>query len=235
MPKQQIATDIAESEQDYQQQSSRLVHVSNTVITKTPVDVTDKDSKKSIIKYSDKPLTKEELRYIERRDDFVYAFNNFQEKCTRAIWSSGLNVDFDVWWFINGKTYKEAGVSYDVYREMRGDNFTIKGFNKIPRVFHSLLEFKIEDFKSKSEYTAVFLFDPQKTGKSAFEIRLNIVDGIPTTFVFQGTYIMLIIDPKTSAVDFSKEPITQLVEIHGRVDNRTSSAPLLLILEQPYF
>ena len=57
MPKQQIAADIAESEQDYQQQSSRLVRVSNTVITKTPVDVTDTDNKKSIIKYSDKPLT----------------------------------------------------------------------------------------------------------------------------------------------------------------------------------
>ena len=238
MPKQQIEADICESVQDYLSQSVPNKRPLKPIQTNAPKVLPDHNTKlvdKAPVKYSYKPLTKKEETFIEKRQEVVAAFNDFQEKCIWYIWRSGLNVSFDVWWFINGKTYYGTGKNYDVYKELIGDNFTNKGLKKIPKVLYSLHGFKVEDFKSKSEYTAVFLFDPQKSGKATFEVRLDIVDNEPTSFVFKGSYVILQVHPKTDTVDLSKPPMRQLVEIHGRVDNRTSTAPLLTILEQPYF
>lgn len=238
MPKQQIEADICESAQDYLSQSVPNKRPLKPIQTNAPKVLPEHVTKlvdKALVKHGCKPLTKKEEPFIEKRQEVVAAFNDFQEKCTRGIWRSGLNVFFDVWWFINGKTYYGTGKNYDVYRELVSDNFTNKGLKKLPKVLYSLHEFKVEDFKSKSEYTAVFLFDPQKSGKAAFEVRLDIVDNEPTSFVFKGSYVILQVHPNTDTVDLSKPPMRQLVEIHGRVDNRTSTAPLLAILEQPYF
>ena len=238
MPKQQIEADIAEATENYLSLTAPIKHPLRPIQTNAPKVLPDHNTKlvdKAPVKYSCKPLTKKEESFIEKRQELVAAFNDFQEKCTRGIWSSGLNVFFDVWWFINGKTYYETGKNYDVYRELVGDNFTNKGLKKLPKVLYSLHEFKVEDFKSKSEYTAVFLFDPQKSGKATFEVRLDIVDNEPISFLFKGSYVRLQVHPNTDTVDLSKPPVRQLVEIHGRVDNRTSTAPLLTILEQPYF
>lgn len=238
MPKQQIESDIAEATENYIGLPVPIKRPLRPIQTNAPKVLPEHITKlvdKALVKHAYKPLTKKEESFIEKRQELVYAFNNFQEKCTRGIRSSGLNVFFDVWWFINGKTYYGTGKNYDVYQELIGDNFTNKGLKKLPKVFYSLLEFKVEDFKSKSEYTAVFLFDPQKSGEATFEVRLDIVDSEPTSFVFKGSYLILQVHPNTRTVDLSKLPMRQLVEIHGRVDNRTSTAPLLTILEQPYF
>lgn len=238
MPKQQIEADIAEATENYiclSVPNKRLLKPIQTNAPKVLPEHITKLVDKALVKHAYKPLTKKEESFIEKRQELVAAFYNFQEKCTRNIWSSGLNVDFDVWWFINGKTYHGTGKNYDVYQEFIGDNFTNKGLKKLPKVFYSLHEFKIEDFKSKSEYTAVFLFDPQKSGKATFEVRLDIVDSEPTSFVFKGSYVILQLHPNSRTVDLSKPPMRRLVEIHGRIDNRTSTAPLLTILEQPYF
>lgn len=239
MPKQQIEADICESEQDYLNQTvpnkTPLRPIQINAPKVLPEHITKLEDKVAPVKHAYKPLTKKEESFIEKRQELVAAFNDFQEKCTFGIWRSGLNVSFDVWWFINGKTYYGTGKNYDVYRELVGDNFTNKGLKKLPKVFYSLHEFNVEDFKSKSEYTAVFLFDPQKSGKATFEVRLDIADNEPISFVFKGSYVILQVHPNTDTVDLSKPPKRQLVEIHGRVDNRTSTAPLLTILEQPYF
>ncbi len=239
MPKHQIEADICESVQDYLSQSvpnkTPLKPIQTNAPKVLPEHITKLEDKVAPVKHVYKPLTKKEETFIEKRQELVAAFNNFQEKCIRYIWRSGLNVSFDVWWFINGKTYYGTGKNYDVYKELVDDNFTNKGLKKLPKVLYSLHEFKVEDFKSKSEYTAVFLFDPQKSGKAAFEVRLDIVDNEPTSFVFKGSYVRLQVHPNTDTVDLSKAPKRQLVEIHGCVDNRISSAPLLTVLEQPYF
>lgn len=239
MPKQQIEADIADTTENYTSLSVPIKHPLKPIQTNAPKvlpeHITKLEDKVAPVKHIHKPFTKKEESFIEKRQELIAAFNDFQEKCTRGIWRSGLNVSFDVWWFINGKTYNGAGKNYDVYRELVGDNFTNKGLKKLPKVFYSLDEFRVEDFKSKSNYTAVFLFDPPKSGKTAFEVRLDIVDNEPTTFVFRGSYAILQLHPNTDAVDLSKPPMKRLVEIHGHIDNRTSSAPLLTILEQPYF
>ena len=239
MPKQQIEADIAEATENYPSLTSPIKHPLRPIQINAPKalpeHITKLEDKVASVKHVYKPLTKKEEAFIEKRQELVAAFNDFQEKCIGDIWRSGLKVSFDVWWFINGKTYYGTGKNYDVYKELVGGNFTNKGLKKLPKVFYSLHEFNVEDFKSKSEYTAVFLFDPQKSGKATFEVRLDIVDNEPTSFVFKGSYVILQVHPKTDTVDLSKPPIRQLVEIHGRVDNRTSTAPLLTILEQPYF
>jgi hypothetical protein len=242
MPKQQIEADIAEATENYIGLPVPIKHPLRPIQTNVPnvsFENNGNSTKETNIKDSayikflkGKPTATfheaEEILFYSRMKMNV-SYRRFVETVVKGVSASGLEIVFDVWWFLNGKNRRDCICPHDQYGELK---YLTTDVDKIPDILDSMKEFKIGDYKNPAEYTAIFMFHPQQSETAVYKVSMLIRNTKVVYFTLTGSYKQLEVDKVTGLVNLSKDPETKNVNIKSSPELKS---PLKLILEQPYF
>lgn len=242
MPKQQIEADICESVQDYLSQPVLDKHplkpIQNNILNASSENKGNgvKETIHSDVAYSKflegKTATTfqeaEKLLFYHRRKMNV-SYHQFIDTVNKGIRDSGLEIAFDVWWFLNGKNRRDCVCPHDQYGELQ---YLTAEVDKIPDILDSMKEFKIVDYKNPADYTALLMFHPQWSETAAYTVTMVIRNTTVAYFLLTGSFKQLHVNKDDGLIDFNKAPETKNVKIKSSPQIKS---PLTLILEQPYF